>query len=973
MNPPIVNHDLIRQDVARCLSALVTSIDGIARSRDGIEWNDMTTFDTIVQQAINSEGKLSLTLTRDILLEPKGFSQMVAKKGGPIIVGGGGIVFKCSPPNLPQVEHAFKITRPSLIEGDDGEDEFAVTRNEFLNHAPLSHHNITRVFDGDVIEIKGAPRQRSAHIVPSVPLPAMRMEWIRGAQTLSQYLLSGQNTLNHRDVIRLLIQTFDGLHALHLSGLIHCDIKSDNILVSEDGIVKISDLGNAIFLEINGTTPRTIKTSEWNLPAILLNTITKSEDSKRVQATFPSVEYASAWLDMHMLGKELNRLFTPSNAANLDNRKVKHFPDSRKVEAFISKAFPESDKNARFSLRCIRLLVQCLLAPSKPGVDNFYQNANALSIDLRKIMPEFGAAQNVEELRSIPQNVIKLPTNGNVALTKNQRILVDSKPIARLRRHRQLATVEHAFPGAIHTRFEHVNGVAWNSIAFVRALYSDRDNPLWRILMDEFDVKALITAALFHDVGHIAFGHYLEELSSTFRGITHEDYAVALMDESRPGRFKTRANTQLAADRKATLEAIQEAWNLEEAAAVQLMQFIAQIIQPVVSYAEGATCAEDLLCKTETRQQIKIMVLHSIINGPIDCDKMDYLARDAHHCGVIYGGGIDRDRFFQGLTAFLVSHTESKYTAQIGVSLKGLLPVESMLMGRYQMFSAVYWHKTTRAETAMLKTVLLYFLHGHEAAEREKILDIILDDFRCSEDAGALLRFERFILPGPNVSGERSMHFTEDDENFRDRLAEMIRALLNRDKKSLYKNTFELRYRPQAADQAIINHYKDLVDEATRILTTDKLLDDYSFNDLAVKSFMRAFNESTHVKEDASLMLERLDVIIDMPPFGKDQVRNLYIDHPNNPISIFETSGIAAAMADTFRYWARVLRVFIHPVKHEAIQEFLRNHPNLTKSSLFAGPCERMFQDLHVSLGGALGTREIEFMLKAPLERGLST
>jgi HD superfamily phosphohydrolase len=296
------------------------------------------------------------------------------------------------------------------------------------------------------------------------------------------------------------------------------------------------------------------------------------------------------------------------------------------------------------------MLVKSLLSFDNPSDDDFYDSAEAVAGDLRKIMPEFGAAQNVEELRSIPQNVVKLPTNGNIALTKNQRILIDSSPISRLRRHRQLATVEHAFPGGVHTRFEHINGVGWNCVGFVRALYSDRDNPIWRILIDEFDVKALLTAALFHDVGHIAFGHYLEELSSTFAGSTHEDYAIALMDSSRPGSFGPIAGAQLAGDREATIAAIMEAWNLGEPEARGMMKFVAEIIRPQIEKAREAGDPEKLFARKTTRRQLKIQLLHTIIDGPIDADKMDYLTRDAHHGGVIYGGGIDRDRFFQSLT-----------------------------------------------------------------------------------------------------------------------------------------------------------------------------------------------------------------------------------------------------------------------------------------------------------------------------------
>jgi len=43
----------------------------------------------------------------------------------------------------------------------------------------------------------------------------------------------------------ILYQTLKGLHALHLKNIVHRDIKSDNILISESGALKLADFGYA--------------------------------------------------------------------------------------------------------------------------------------------------------------------------------------------------------------------------------------------------------------------------------------------------------------------------------------------------------------------------------------------------------------------------------------------------------------------------------------------------------------------------------------------------------------------------------------------------------------------------------------------------------------------------------------------------------------------------------------------------------
>lgn len=81
-----------------------------------------------------------------------------------------------------------------------------------------------------------------------------------------------------------------------------------------------------------------------------------------------------------------------------------------------------------------------------------------------------------------------------------------------------------------------------------------------------------------------------------------------------------------------------------------------------------------------------------IISCDIGADRMDYLKRDAHHIGVAYGM-VDTDR---------IIHTIIEEGGGICVDRGGLEAAESLLVGRFMMFSAVYLHKTVRIASAML-------------------------------------------------------------------------------------------------------------------------------------------------------------------------------------------------------------------------------------------------------------------------------
>ncbi len=92
-----------------------------------------------------------------------------------------------------------------------------------------------------------------------------------------------------------------------------------------------------------------------------------------------------------------------------------------------------------------------------------------------------------------------------------------------------------------------------------------------------------------------------------------------------------------------------------------------------------------------------------MLSGPIDIDKMDYLARDSLHAGVPYGRNFDQGRLIGSLCL---------NAAGDGLALtdKGKTAAEMMVFSRYVMFSEVYWHHGVRAATAMLQRAfyLLY-------------------------------------------------------------------------------------------------------------------------------------------------------------------------------------------------------------------------------------------------------------------------
>jgi eukaryotic-like serine/threonine-protein kinase len=127
-----------------------------------------------------------------------------------------------------------------VLAGDlSGDDAF---RERFLREARLAarlaHPNVVRVFDAG--EADGQP-----YIV---------MEYVAG-ETVAD-LLARRRKVSPAEAVDIAAQTCDALEHAHEHGLVHRDVKPQNLLVREDGCVKLADLGIARAAESTQLTQR---------------------------------------------------------------------------------------------------------------------------------------------------------------------------------------------------------------------------------------------------------------------------------------------------------------------------------------------------------------------------------------------------------------------------------------------------------------------------------------------------------------------------------------------------------------------------------------------------------------------------------------------------------------------------------------------------------------------------------------------
>ncbi len=254
------------------------------------------------------------------------------------------------------------------------------------------------------------------------------------------------------------------------------------------------------------------------------------------------------------------------------------------------------------------------------------------------------------------RGLVRIPPELDVPLTDRVRAIIDTAEFRRLARISQLGLVSLVYPAALHTRFEHSLGVYRLGLLLLKQLAHD---PRFSATVRPDEAELFLVAALLHDLGHWPFCHPIEDMR--LPGVpTHELFANSFLLES-----------ELA-------DVLRDDWGINP--------------RDVVSLSSGKP--------EETSRRI----LASILSGPIDIDKMDYLFRDSLHAGVPYGRNFDQQRLIGSLCLNAAGDG-------LAISDKGKTAAEMMVFARYVMFSEVYWHHGVRSATAMFQRAF-FLLHG---------------------------------------------------------------------------------------------------------------------------------------------------------------------------------------------------------------------------------------------------------------------
>lgn len=246
------------------------------------------------------------------------------------------------------------------------------------------------------------------------------------------------------------------------------------------------------------------------------------------------------------------------------------------------------------------------------------------------------------------------PIYGYVGLSAVEADIVSTPTFQRLHNVRQLGLAHLVFPSAGYSRFSHSVGACHTAGRILDALGQNapgsapkgKKKQLYRL------------AALLHDIGHYPFSHATE--SAVLDHYVGESVISVLGDgDGANGNEKTGLHH-------------------EELGGLIISED--PEIQAVL--AKHGFKTEELLA---IFSKSKPDVLFGLISSDLDCDRLDYLRRSAHACGVPYGE-VDVD--------FIVSKSTVDQDGILCFGEKSATAIDHFLVSRFYDYMQVVFHKT---------------------------------------------------------------------------------------------------------------------------------------------------------------------------------------------------------------------------------------------------------------------------------------
>lgn len=307
-------------------------------------------------------------------------------------------------------------------------------------------------------------------------------------------------------------------------------------------------------------------------------------------------------------------------------------------------------------------------------------------------------------MNAVPEpRKIRDPIHRFIELNEQEREIVDSEAFQRLRHLRQLAFAYLVYPSATHTRFEHSLGVCHVAGLLARRLGFDDDQ-----------IKLVRLAALLHDLGHGPFSHVSEEAL--------ERYSDRSKLPPKIHKIHELITTVLIREDE------------------QIARSLAHSDRERIVSALGTGHGEP--------------ILRSVLSGPLDADKQDYLLRDSYFCGVQYGI-FDLPQLHE----VLCNIADPTGDRLLMIESDGIHTLEQFVLAKYYITTQVVRHRIRLITDQMLIRAIILGIDGDHIEELQSLYAFDGTYSSCFADCS----------PGNSSKssiGSRSSNFPQQRESF---------------------------------------------------------------------------------------------------------------------------------------------------------------------------------------------------------------
>ncbi|MDV3168003.1 MAG: HD domain-containing protein [Candidatus Phytoplasma stylosanthis] len=224
--------------------------------------------------------------------------------------------------------------------------------------------------------------------------------------------------------------------------------------------------------------------------------------------------------------------------------------------------------------------------------------------------------------------------------------LINTRPMQRLRKIKQLSLVNIVFHCAEHSRFNHSLGV----YELARRFTEIKKNDLKKVKFRKREILLLLTSALLHDIGHGPFSHLFEKVLKT----NHESLSAKIIEKN------------------------------EE---------IQKILDDYQEDYQDKNFKKDLISIIKKKNNFPL--IEKLLASQLDFDRLDYLKRDSFFAGISYGY-IDANYLIRSM----------EICGNDIVFKKSAIPsIENYLINRYHMYCRVYYNEKVLGYSVILEKI----------------------------------------------------------------------------------------------------------------------------------------------------------------------------------------------------------------------------------------------------------------------------